>query len=114
MPTRASESHKNNQTIFYIFPFCTKDDCRVIDFDELIERQALTGHVITTVSAPDRSYCQLRCYLDNDCVSFNFGLGATGAYNVCELNNSTDKRYLETREKFVYMGSEVNQQKLDV
>ena len=65
--------------------------------------------MITTLNVPDGDACQLQCYLDNDCVSYNFGPSetSTGDGNVCELNNSTDKRHLKTRKNFIYEGSQV-------
>ena len=63
--------------------------------------------MITTLNVPDEDACQMQCYLDNDCVSYNFGPSGTGGDNLCELNNSTDKRHLKYIRNFIYQGSEV-------
>ena len=90
-----------------VFFFLYKDDCRIIDWKDRVEGQALDGHVIATLNEPDEHGCQLQCYRNNDCISCNFGPSGPGGDNVCELNNSTDKRHLKPRSNFIYRGSEV-------
>ena len=43
---------------------------------------ALRNHVIQLVQVNDKDQCELLCYLEQMCLSFNFGSGN------CELSNS--------------------------
>ena len=68
-------------------------------------------HVITTVQVLDKDLCELRCYLEHNCVSFNFKvkMSAEGTFS-CELNDAT---HLEQNGDFIstkyydYQGGEV-------
>ena len=72
-----------------------------------MDGQALDGHIITTLNVPDEFICRMQCYLNDACVSCNFGMNDSVTENICELNNSTDKTHLKMKENFVYRGSEV-------
>ena len=100
------ESDKSFNEFLFLF-FYTIEDCRTIKFVEYEGGKALEGHVIATLKMPNKDTCELQCYLNNDCVSYNFGPSETGDDNICELNNSTDTRQLRTRLHFIYQGSEV-------
>ncbi len=71
------------------------------------QEKALEDHVIAKLKVPDADICQLQCYLNDNCVSFNFGPSETGDDNICELNNSTDRRHLRTRRQFIFQGTKV-------
>lgn len=88
------------------FPY-NEDDCRVINFVDYEDGEALNGHVIAKLKVPNESTCRLQCYLNDHCVSYNFGPGETGDDYICELNNSTDRQNLKTRKYFIFQGSEV-------
>ena len=68
-------------------------------------------HVIRTEQVWDKDLCELRCYLEHNCVSFNFKvkMNAEGTFS-CELNNAT---HLEQNGQFIstkdydYQGGEV-------
>ena len=62
--------------------------------------------MIAKITVPDKDICQLYCYHNDDCVSYNFGPSDTGD-DTCELNNSTDRRHLKRREHFEFQGTEV-------
>lgn len=68
--------------------------------------KALDGHVIAKVEVFDKDICELKCYYNDDCVSYNFGPSETGG-DICELNNSTDRRHLKSKENFIFQATEV-------
>ena len=83
-----------------------EDNCRMIRFGDYERAKSLDGHVIVKIKVPDKDICQLKCYHNDDCVSYNFGPSETGD-DICELNNSTDTQHLKRKENFVFQGTEV-------
>ena len=54
----------------------------------------------------DTDFCELQCYLEPSCLSFNFMKSA----KKCQLNNSTferQKNKLEKNMDFIYSGAKV-------
>ena len=78
----------------------------MVRFGHYERGKSLDGHVIARIKVPDKNICQLNCYRNDDCVSYNFGPSETGD-DICELNNSTDRRHLKRKEHFVFQGTEV-------
>ncbi|CAH3027683.1 unnamed protein product [Porites evermanni] len=48
-----------------------------------MENKALRNHVIKSLQEIDSDNCELQCYLEPNCVSYNHGP------SLCELNNMT-------------------------
>ena len=85
------------------------DTCRVLEFTEPIEGRALKGHVFKNLSLEIQENCELNCYLENDCSSYNLGPLVDGRY-VCELSDSDDGQHprdLESRHGFIYGATKV-------
>ena len=85
------------------------DNCRILQFLDAKDGSALEKHVIRTIALNSEHSCRVQCYLENACVSYNFGKRVTGD-EVCELNNSTDIQHpddLKPRVNFIYRGAEV-------
>ncbi|CAH3032918.1 unnamed protein product [Pocillopora meandrina] len=59
-----------------------ENSCRILKFTEPMADNALRNHVIQLVQVNDKDQCELLCYLEQMCLSFNFGSGN------CELSNS--------------------------
>ena len=57
--------------------------CRKIKFKEQMENKALRNHVIKSLQEIDVDNCELQCYLEPNCVSYNYGP------SLCELNDMT-------------------------
>ena len=65
--------------------------------------------MIRSVDALDLTICEILCYGEPDCVSFNF----KKSVSQCELNNSTfeeQKDKLETNNDYIYRGAEVSEE----
>lgn len=63
--------------------------------------------MIKSVDAMDTDFCELQCYLEPSCLSFNFMKSA----KKCQLNNSTFERQKNKLEKnldFIYSGAKVS------
>ncbi|XP_078374940.1 uncharacterized protein LOC144658395 [Oculina patagonica] len=84
-----------------------QDACRVLKFTEPIEESSLTGHVFKTLTLEIKENCELKCYLENDCFSYNLGPLVDGKY-VCELSDSDDGQHpqdLVPRHGFLYVAT---------
>ena len=73
----------------------------------------LTKHRIKDIRVLDRDLCELHCYQENNCVSFNFKKYPERGEvtHMCELNNSTHLDHDgEFRDDafYLYKGAKVN------
>ncbi|XP_074606892.1 uncharacterized protein LOC141859895 [Acropora palmata] len=82
--------------------FLCQDSCRKIVFLEPTEDAALQNHLIRTiVPSVSEHFCRVQCYLENECVSYNYG------QEKCQLNNSTAAEHpldLKAKRNFIYRG----------
>ncbi|KAL9962274.1 hypothetical protein ACROYT_G031360 [Oculina patagonica] len=92
-------------TILLKLSFSSNDACRKVHFVDYEQEKAHYDHVIAKLKVRDAENCELQCYLNDDCVSCNFGPSETGDDYICELNNSTDRRHLRTRRQFIFQGT---------
>lgn len=85
--------------------FLFLDDCRTVEFKEREANKALIKHVIRSELVLSEDVCEIKCFLEPNCVSFNYGLLGDGAFK-CELNNRThfqvSPSYQKDREEFFY------------
>jgi len=86
--------------------------CRNLRFTSTpIHGYRLNNHVIRTIGVMNEDFCELQCYHEPNCVSYNF---KRNGENKCDLNNATyehDNEHsgdLEKNEKYVYRGAEVS------
>ena len=87
------------------------DDCRALDFKStgIKPEQSLRGHVIKTVEVAKEENCQIQCFIEHRCVSFNLGQN-NGRY-ICELSDSDQTLHPEDmiqRNGYSYHGSTVS------
>lgn len=71
--------------------------------------KALDGHVIKTLQVKKQEQCELRCFHESECVSYNMGPSLVNGYT-CELSNSDHVRHpdaLVPRPGYIYRGTEV-------
>ena len=71
------------------------------------EGKRLKDHVIRSRDAIDADDCELLCFWEPDCVSFNF----KKSMSQCELNNSTfeeQQNKLETHYDYIYREAEAS------
>ena len=89
------------------------DQCRSLLFSpaEKFTGKRLINHVINVADVLEEGLCRTVCYIEPNCVSYNFKMAAspTGHYK-CELNNSTHEGHeneLEENPIYVYHGTKV-------
>ena len=89
--------------------------CRNLKFTSAsIHGYRLDNHVIRTISVMNEDFCQMQCYMEPNCVSYNFNMKeeANGQHK-CDLNNATFEHgnehsgHLAKNETYVYRGAEV-------
>lgn len=96
---------------FYLLTYLCFDVgfCRILEFTPPLDGHALVNHVIRTISLDRQDACRVACYLDNDCLSYNFGRRPDGDY-ICQLSDSDHYQHpydLKKSSDFIYRGTEV-------
>ena len=83
----------------------TVDDCRQIEFRAAAENKVLRNHIIKSRKVTNEEICKINCYLEPNCVSYNYGPDNDGLF-WCELSDKIHSQAslneLETRHEFIY------------
>ena len=94
---------------FVFFFFTSSDDCRKIEFADRLENKALINHVIISFGEIEEEMCKIKCYLEPNCRSYNYGLLTNGTF-LCELSDTQHMQAhpdeLEARNGFNYRSIE--------
>ena len=70
--------------------------------------------MIQTIDVINEDICQLKCYLEPNCVSYNFNKNEENGKRKCDLNNATYEHDNEhsgdfaKKESYLYRGVEVD------
>jgi len=90
--------------------------CRNLRFTSApIHGSRLNNHVIRTISVINEDFCQIQCYQEPNCVSYNF---EKNGENKCDLNNATYENdnehagHLAEDENYVYREAEVSRREI--
>ncbi|KAJ7393388.1 hypothetical protein OS493_006360 [Desmophyllum pertusum] len=65
-----------------------EENCRQVEIDPSIVDRTLVGHVFKSMEIQASSGCEVNCFIEADCVSFNNRPLQNGKH-LCELSNST-------------------------
>ena len=103
--TRSCIKHQAifSELIYFLF---VSDICRQIEFDHFFDGKRLKNHVIRTVDVTGERSCRTLCYMEPNCVSYNFNK----VTKKCELNNSTfreGEENMESNPGYIYCGAKV-------
>ena len=90
--------------------------CRNLRFTSApVHGYRLNNHVIRTISVMNEDFCELQCYMEPNCVSYNFNKRKEeNGQHKCDLNNATSEHDnehsgdLTKNENYVYRGAEVS------
>ncbi|KAM7445031.1 hypothetical protein ABFA07_006418 [Porites harrisoni] len=85
-----------------------EDTCRYLEWraDHIFDGKRLKHHVIRSIDALDAKTCEIHCFFEPDCASFNF---KKSSMSQCELNNATVEEQddkLDTKDDYIYQGAE--------
>ena len=85
------------------------EEGRIIVFKEPVPNKVLTGHVISSETAPNEGSCRVKCYMESNCVSINMGPLKEGKLE-CELNNATaeNETVFDSKDAHTYLAIEVS------
>ena len=106
--------HRSRIERHSIFPYSIilcflSGECRQLEFNHIFDGKRLKNHVIRTVDVPSERSCRTLCYMEPNCVSYNFNK----VKRKCELNNSTlkevEENMQESNPNYVYSGAKVDQ-----
>ena len=76
-----------------------------------MEGYSLEGHVFKTLKAQRESACDVRCFIEHNCMSFNTGISRKDNAYICELSDSDHEMHpgaLVRRDGFTYKAMEVS------
>jgi hypothetical protein len=80
-------------------------------FKVKFEGKALENHVFQTNKSTDEGLCRIWCYMDDRCLSYNYGADAKGDKEICELSESDHVMHNEDlvdRPDTIYYGADVS------
>lgn len=77
------------------------DDCRIIQFEHEAKDKILRNHVLKNISVRKKSQCMSHCFIEPNCVSYNYGPLYSNT-PTCELSNRTHLQV--SSSDFVRMG----------
>ncbi|XP_031555505.1 uncharacterized skeletal organic matrix protein 7-like [Actinia tenebrosa] len=80
-------------SLFYLIHRVLSNGCKDMDFKITIEGQALVNHTFLTTQATNDGHCESKCFMDDLCISYNFGRSTSGQSNTCELNEADHKQF---------------------
>ncbi|KAL9953464.1 hypothetical protein ACROYT_G040886 [Oculina patagonica] len=88
----------------------TADECRHLEFreDQAFKGQRLTNHMIRSADVMDKDFCGALCFLEHNCLSYNFMPKSKTGNHKCELNNATHEGHekdLEENPDYEYRGT---------
>nr|XP_058961573.1 uncharacterized protein LOC131788501 [Pocillopora verrucosa] len=74
--------------ILFVSHIYAQETCRILEFVQPMEDDYLENHVIKSLMVDSKDQCELRCYAENFCSSFNLGISETRGKLKCELSDS--------------------------
>ena len=80
---------------YYNFLFLKPDVCRILEFKSAMKGYNLQGHIFKSVEVKSETDCDVKCYLESDCISFNVVTSPTDGIITCELSNSDHETHPE-------------------
>ena len=89
----------------------SSDECRALKFKPALQGYFLQGHVIKIFKVQRERACDSRCFVEDNCVSFNVGSSHEGGACICELSDSDHEMHPEAlvrRNGFTYHTYEVS------
>ena len=81
-------------SIFHVL-FLGSETCRILEFVQPEEDNYLENHVIKSLMVDNKDQCEVRCYAENFCSSFNLEISETRGKLKCELGDSDNFQHPE-------------------
>lgn len=77
---------------------------------EVFHGQRLMNHMISRTDVTNKELCDVLCFMEPNCVSYNLVTKIENRKYQCELNNATyeeNNRDMEENHNYVYRGAKV-------
>ena len=73
---------------------CSTENCngRILEISDSKEGRRLVGHVFKRIDITSPDVCEVNCFVEPDCVSFNVGPLQDGKHR-CELSDSDHRAH---------------------
>ena len=92
------------------------ENCRQVEINPSIDNRRFVGHVFKSIETQSPTACQVNCFVEGDCVSFNVK-PLQSENHLCELSNSSDVVHpedLKDEQGFVYTSFKVRDLKQSI
>ena len=98
--------------IYSLFQYPSSEPCRNLEFTATrrYKGKRLSNHVLRIANVEDQEICEIQCFIENNCFSYNIMTRSDSGKQRCELNNATHEgheRDLKTDTDYVYQAAEV-------
>ena len=96
------------QFVFFSFP---SGECRTLRFHSAMKGHYLKGHVFKSIAVREERTCGVKCYIEDNCVSYNIASSPGDGTMLCELSNSDHEMHpedLKRRFGSIYQPFEVS------
>ena len=96
-----------NVSILY---FISAKECRQLEYSQPVQDRVLTNHVIIKINTTREDICNVMCFVEPNCLSFNVGPLDENHQYLCEISDSDEVLHpgdLVQRSGFTYQGTQV-------
>lgn len=90
--------------------FFSAQECRQLKYSQPVQDKALNNHVIMKINITREDICNIKCFIEPNCLSFNVGPLENNNQYLCEISDSDDVLHpgdLAQRVGFIYQGTQV-------
>lgn len=92
------------------FYFISAQECRQLEYSQPVPDRALINHVLIKINTTREDICDIRCFTEPNCLSFNVGPLEDSDQYLCEISDSNgalSPGNLVPRKGFTYQGTKV-------
>ncbi|XP_027049716.1 uncharacterized protein LOC113677157 [Pocillopora damicornis] len=111
MPTKISSQVIASLKLYLLLQYPSSEPCRNLEFTATrrYKGKRLSNHVLRIANVEDQEICEIQCFIENNCFSYNIMTRSDSGNQRCELNNATHEgheRDLKTDTDYVYQAAE--------
>lgn len=112
IPTKISSQVIASLKLYLLLQYPSSEPCCNLEFTATrrYKGKRLSNHVLRIANVEDQEICEIQCFIENNCFSYNIMTRSDSGNQRCELNNATHEgheRDLKTDTDYVYQAAEV-------
>ena len=105
-------THIASLKLYLLLQYPSSEPCRNLEFTATrrYKGKRLSNHVLRIANVEDQEICEIQCFIENNCFSYNIMTRSDSGNQRCELNSATHEgheRDLKTDTDYVYQAAEV-------